>query len=303
MRRLLIALTPGLLLVGACDGDDGQQSVAAAGTGPVIITQPDTWATVAPGANGATNTSYIVRSGDSLWAISQAHCTSVAVLLQLNQWPEGENRILQPGDRVWVPGAPCTSGDGGDNQSGADSGDGSGDDSGDGSDDDSGDGASTTAAAPPTTQVASDKQVQAWIDSRDGFVPDPMYGDPSNYYEDFGPVCMQAWGRTYEFEKHGLGRDDVHAALQPLPGRTPADVMASIDRWAAFTDQWYIRYQALIDEYADSDGDTDYEALVRNRDYLTFLAHYVPLAGDQVAAHEYATNLCADLLEDNGSTP
>jgi hypothetical protein len=130
-----------------------------------------------------------------------------------------------------------------------------------------------------------------------------MYGDPSDYYEDFGPVCMTAWGTTYEFEKLGLGRDDLYDALEPLPGRTPADVLAAIDRWAAFTDAWYLHYRELIAEYADSDGDTEYDALVEDRDYRDFLAHYVPLAHDQVAAHEYATKVCADLLRTKGSTP
>ena len=151
--------------------------------------------------------------------------------------------------------------------------------------------------------MATSKQVDAWLRDHADFVPDPMYGDPSDYYEDFGPVCMEAWGKTFEFEKLGLGRNDVLAALEPLPGRTPASVLAAIDRWAKFTDDWYLRYHDLIDSHTDTNGDTDYDALVKDRGYRDFLAHYIPLAADQTAAHDYATTLCADLLKKKGATP
>lgn len=294
MRRIGLTLTVCLLGLAACKGDEGAERIAAA-AGAVTV------ATLSGGEAGngtpAITQPYTVVSGDSLWAISQQYCTTVGALVAANGWSDGEQHPLYPGDVVLVPSAQCTSGGGSDG----------------GSDNGGGGGAATTAAngtnapdpttAPTTIAVATADEVEAWIRSRDGFVPDPMYGDPSDYYEDFGPVCMTAWGTTYEFEKLGLGRDDLYDALEPLPGRTPADVLAAIDRWAAFTDAWYLHYRELIAEYADANGDTDYDALVEDRDYRDFLAHYVPLAHDQVAAHEYATKVCAELLRTKGSTP
>jgi LysM repeat protein len=293
MRRVFIACLPLAALAAACGGDESQERIASASGTAVIITQPTSWAVPTP-----TNT-YTVVSGDSLWAIARKHCTTVDMLLQLNRFPEFEDHVLQVGEVVSVPGEPCVAdpadGDTVDTTANAD---GDGDQSdGDGDQSDGGD------TGDDSDQVASDAEVQRWIDLRGGFVPDPMYGDPSDYHEDFGPVCMAAWGRTYEFEKLGLGRDDVHDALAPLPGRTPADVMTAIDRWAAFTDEWYLRYRQLIDDHSDADGEADYDALVRDRDYREFLAHYLPLAEDQVAAHEYATELCSALLARDGATP
>ncbi len=286
MRRIGLALTICLFPLAACEGDKGSERIAsAAGTGT-------TAALPASGTPAATQ-AYTVVSGDSLWAISQRYCTAVAALVAANSWADGEKHPLYPGDVLTVPSGLCTGGGGA-----------------------GGEPATTTATrsteapatsldpAPATTlAVASEAEVQAWLTAHDGFVPDPMYGDPADYYEDFGPVCTEAWGKTYEFEKLGLGRDDVLAALEPLPGRTPAVVLDSVDRWAAFTDLWYLRYHALIDEYTDSAGDADYDALVNDEGYLGFLAHYLPVAADQEAAHKYATNVCAELLRTTGSTP
>jgi LysM repeat protein len=291
MRRIGLALTLCLFPLAACQGDKGGERVASAAGAATLVTVP-------AGANGgaaAATQAYTVVSGDSLWAISQHHCTTVAALVAANAWADGEGHPLYPGDVVMVPTGLCTGGNTGSDNAAADP-------------------ATTPAprpsAAPDTTSapattlaVATAGEVQAWLKAHDGFVPDPMYGDPADYYEDFGPICMEAWGRTYEFEKLGLGRDDVLAALTPLPGRTPAAVLASIDRWAAFTDHWYLKYHALIDEYTDNSGDADYDALVNDPDYLAFLAHYVPVAADQEAAHKYATTVCADLLRTKGSTP
>lgn len=284
-----MALILGLLPLAACEGDEGGERIAAAAGAATVVSLADG----AGGGSPAPTQNYTVVSGDSLWAISQQFCTTVGALVATNGWADGEAHALYPGDVVAVPAGGCAQGGGGGQAAG---------------------GTPTTAApqptsapqpttAPVTTTVASAGEVAAWIAGRDGFVPDPMYGDPSDYYEDFGPVCMTAWGTTYEFEKLGLGRDDVLDALEPLPGRTPAEVLAAIDRWAAFTDEWYLHYRELVDEYADSSGDTDYDALIEDRDYLDFLAHYLPLADDQVAAHQYATALCADLLRTKGSTP
>lgn len=293
MRRIGLALTLCLFPLAACEGDKGGERIASAAGAATVATVP-----AGANAGGATATqAYTVVSGDSLWAISQRHCTTVAALVTANAWADGENHPLFPGDIVMVPAGLCT-------------GTGSGGDDGNAAADPATTAPAHTSATPDTTSaptttlaVATAGEVQAWLKAHDGFVPDPMYGDPADYYEDFGPICMEAWGRTYEFEKLGLGRDDVLAALAPLPGRTPAAILDSIDRWATFTDQWYLRYHALIDEYTDNSGDADYDALVNDPDYLDFLAHYVPVAADQEAAHKYATTMCADLLRTKGSTP
>ncbi len=297
MRTTALALTLGLLPLAACNGDDGGERIAAA-AGAATLPTVVGGAASDGGAGSAATQPYTVVSGDSLWAISQQFCTTVGAIVAANGWADGEAHALFPGDVVAVPTGGCAQGGGGQASGGGQA----------------VGGTPTTPApqptgapqpttAPSTTTVASANEVAAWIRSRDGFVPDPMYGDPSDYYEDFGPVCMEAWGVTYEFEKLGLGRDDVYDALEPLPGRTPSEVLAAIDRWAAFTEEWYLRYRDLVDEYADSSGDTDYDALIEDRDYLDFLAHYLPLADDQVAGHQYATTLCADLLRTKGSTP
>ena len=61
--------------------------------------------------------------------------------------------------------------------------------------------------------------------------------------------CMTAWEKTYEFEKLGLGKADVLKALDKLPGSVPASVEDAVDTWAAFTQEWYLRYQDLVERH------------------------------------------------------
>ena len=280
-RRGLILLAPLLLstlalsLV-ACGKDDKATVANAAGaTGSSTLAVGGPTTQPSQSGTGAT-TSYTVAKGDSLWAISKHHCTTAPAIAKANGWSDGIDHPIFPGDVISVPAVECTT--------------------------------TTLGASPTTTQgdtpaTASNGEIDDWLAQKDGFVPDPMYGDPADYYEDFGDVCMEAWGKTYEFEKLGLGRGDVLNALEPLPGRTPSKVLAAIDRWSAFTADWYLRYKAVVDKYADGDGNVNYDKVVTNKDYRAFLAAYLPVAADQTAAHDYATKLCADLLSTKGSTP
>jgi len=282
IRRGLVLLAPCLLLFAAC-GEEGDKTAIANADGAGATTLVST---VAGGSEStppaATATvPYTVAKGDSLWAIASRSCTTAPAIAQANGWSSIEQPIF-PGDVILVPQVQCITPTTAAGQTPA-----------------------TTQAGSPATTVAtaSEAEIDAWLRSKDGFVPDPMYGDPADYYEDFGDVCMEAWGKTYEFEKFGLGHDDVIAAIKPLPGNAGDVVVDAIDRWAAFTAQWYLRYTEVVAQYANANGEVDYDALVGDPDYRAFLAAYLPVAADQSAAHEYVTNLCANLLATNGSTP
>jgi hypothetical protein len=86
----------------------------------------------------------------------------------------------------------------------------------------------------------------------------------------------------------------------------PASVEDAVDTWAAFTQEWYLRYQDLVERHTSVQGgasSTDYDALVLDPDYREFLAHYLPVADAQSVAHTYASDLCSNLLATKGSTP
>ena len=279
-----LLLSPLVLSLAACGKHDTATVANAAGaTGSSTLAVGGQ--TTQPGQSGSgVTTSYTVAKGDSLWAISKHHCTTAPAIAKANGWSDGIDHPIFPGDVISVPEVECTT-----TTQGASPTTTQGDTQGD---------------TPTTTPItASNGEIDDWLAQKDGFVPDPMYGDPADYYEDFGDVCMEAWGKTYEFEKLGLGRDDVLNALEPLPGRTPSKVLAAIDRWAAFTANWYLRYKTVLDKYTGADGTVNYDKIVANKDYRAFLAAYLPVAADQTAAHDYATKLCADLLSTKGSTP
>ncbi|HNJ96604.1 MAG TPA: LysM peptidoglycan-binding domain-containing protein [Ilumatobacteraceae bacterium] len=292
-RLAVVLVVPVVLLAAACKGDPGQERIASAAGDISVVTQAD-------GSSVATQ-AYTVVSGDSLWAISQQFCTSVPVLVQLNAYADGDAHPLFPDDTVVVPAGLCSGNDGGDNGGSgstttAAGGNGDGGQSG---------GTTTTGAStkPTTPQVATEVEVEQWLDQRRGFAPDPMLGDPTDYNEDFGRKCQAAWNTTLDFEKGEVGTDDVLAVLDPLPGSVPDDVRASIAVWVKFNDTWYSTYRNLVEDYSDNTGTTDYDALVEDRDYRDFLAHWLPIAADQAAAHDYATQVCTDQLQRKGSTP
>jgi len=288
-RLAVVLAVPAALLGAACQGDEGQERIASAAGNVTIVTQAD-------GSSVATQ-AYTVVQGDSLWAISQQFCTSVPTLVQLNAYADGDAHPLFPGDTVVVPAGLC-SGTGGN--------DGGGDQSESGTTGQGQSGATSTAAVttkPTTTELATEVEVQQWLDQRRGFAPDPMLGDPSDYNEDFGRKCQAAWNATLDFERGEVGADDVLAALNPLPGSVPDDVKADIQQWVQFTDEWYARYRNLVEDYSDNNGQADYDALVEDRDYRDFLAHWLPLASVQAGPHAYATQVCTDELQRKGSTP
>ncbi len=285
-RLAVVLVVPVVLLGAACSGDEGQERIASAAGNVTIVTQAD-------GTSIATQ-AYTVVAGDSLWAISQQFCTSVPALVQLNAYPDGDAHPLFPGDTVVVPAGLCTGSDDGDGGSATTSAN------------QSGGNATTTAPVttkPTTPAVATEVEVEQWLDQRRGFAPDPMLGDPTDYNEDFGRKCQAAWTTTLDFEKGEVGADDVLAALDPLPGTVPDDVRADIAQWVQFTDDWYQRYRNLVEDYSDNNGQTDYDALVEDRDYRDFLAHWLPVASVQASAHAYATQVCTDQLQRKGSTP
>lgn len=290
-RLAVVLVVPMALLAASCKDDPGQERIASAAGNVTIVTQAD-------GSSIATQ-AYTVVSGDSLWAISQRFCTSVPVLVQLNAYADSDAHPLFPNDTVVVPAGLCT---GDDNSSNS-----NGDSSSSTTDGGQSGGPGTTAAPvttkPPAAEVATEVEVEQWLDQRRGFAPDPMLGDPTDYNEDFGRKCQAAWNATLDFEKGELGADDVLAALDPLPGTVPDDVRASITTWVRFTDSWYSTYRNLVEDYSDNNGVTDYDALVEDRDYRDFLAHWLPIAADQAAAHDYGTQVCADQLQRKGSTP
>ena len=288
IRRGLLLLAPCLLsltTLAAC-GEEGKKTAIAnadAAAVTTLVSTPAAGSEAVPPAAGAT-VPYTVAKGDSLWAIASRFCTTAPAIAQANAWSSIDQPIF-PGDVIAVPQVQCAT-------------------------------PATTAQGQPTATTqgsssspattvapATEAEIDAWLREMDGFVPDPMYGDPADYYEDFGPVCMEAWGKTYEFEKFGLGRDDVIAAIKPLPGNAGDVVVDAIDRWAAFTATWYLRYTEVVAEFTNGNGEVDYDELVRDRDYRAFLAAYLPVAADQSSAHEYVTKLCANLLATKGSTP
>ena len=117
-----------------------------------------------------------------------------------------------------------------------------------------------------------------------------------------GILAGYAWWR-YEHRDVRRVAEKFTPLASPKLSLDDVKVLAAIDRWAAFTANWYLRYKAVIDKYTGADGTVNYDKVVANKDYRAFLAAYLPVAADQTAAHDYATKLCADLLSSKGRTP
>lgn len=112
------ALVP-LLLVSACGGDgtaDGSGTNLTPITGSSYVTiEPattTTTTTLAPGQTGdgaepgtvsAQEQTYTVQSGDSVSKIASLHGITSDVLAAYNDWPEGIQHAIFPGDVVRIP--------------------------------------------------------------------------------------------------------------------------------------------------------------------------------------------------------
>jgi len=109
--RPLIAVAAALALVGVAACADPDNSTDSAATTVVTITQADTQtipptsSTLPPGPGDVVNAEleYTIVQGDYLSNIAKRYSVTLDELVAYNDWPEGANHNLYPGDVIKIP--------------------------------------------------------------------------------------------------------------------------------------------------------------------------------------------------------
>lgn len=100
-----VAAVPTESLAGMTDGDlTGADVLVVLGPDAVVaLTGSGTTPTTAP----ATCSTHVVQTGDSLAGIALLYRTTIADVAALNEWPEGIDHVLLPGEVLAIPGPGC----------------------------------------------------------------------------------------------------------------------------------------------------------------------------------------------------
>lgn len=110
-RRPLIAVAAALALVGIAACADPDNSSDSSATTVAIVTQADTQtipptsSTLPPGPGEVVNQAldYEVKSGDTLYGLASRYKVDVNALVSYNDWAEGLQHALHPGDHINIP--------------------------------------------------------------------------------------------------------------------------------------------------------------------------------------------------------
>lgn len=114
----------GALLLPACGSEDDNARSPLQPVQPtsyVTIEPATTTTTVAPanttippeGATDPNEQTYIIQAGDSVSRIASIHGITMEQLVTYNQWPDGINHMLVPGNEVKIPPGSKVPGSGG----------------------------------------------------------------------------------------------------------------------------------------------------------------------------------------------
>jgi LysM repeat protein len=229
-------------------------------------------------AGDATTTSvpadipYIVQRGDALTKIADDFCTKASDIATLNAWSAGIDHVILPGQTIKIPGPGCP----------------------------------VASSSTTSTTIVMNKYLALYVDQH--VITNPFNPDTGDH-KNWGTVCYTAYWAAQAFATQGASKADLLAALDPLPGSVPGGVVAQIDRWVPFSNQWFpvyteitSRIQATHPMYPDTD--TYYRILFDDAEYLSLLQAYESVGSDvQFAAKYYVSDLCTGLFTTHNSTP
>lgn len=236
-----------------------------------VVAYTTTSTVPAPSTTAVPDLQYSVVRGDSLYRIADQFCTTAPEIAAANKWPDGMDHVIYPGDTISVPGPGCPV-------------------------------ESTTA---PSTTVAMNPYLERYLE--DGTVTDPFDPNAANHLE-WGPACYNAYWAAQAFAAQGSSKASLMTALAALPAAVPATLIAQIDLFAPFAQQWFPVYVNARDRIAQDhpmypDIDAFYRALLTDPEYLSLLIAYEAVGPEQFAARYWVNDLCDGLLATRGSTP
>ncbi len=230
-----------MVFAAACSGDGAaDESDGTASTSEPASSPPSQ----VPGGT------YVIESGDAVSAIADRYCVSAAALAEANDWGDGVNHVIQPGDAIALPADSCEPSVG--------------------DDDDADDrspattrrpSAATTApgAAGPTTTV------NEYIESyrADGGVPliPQLAGDP-DLYENADPLCEEAYYEVMSFERGLSDVDDLVADMDAVGVTPTADQLRYMQDWQEWTDTYLDGYEAIVTGLVDLGDEVAVEAVL-----------------------------------------
>ncbi len=242
------------------------------GGAPTSVVVGFTTTTTAPGPSttAVPDLHYTIDRGDSLYAIADRFCTLATEIAALNGWPEGLDHPIYPGDVILVPGPGCP----------------------------------VITEPYTTTTVPPNKYLASYLDEH--VITDPFDQNTPDHV-DWGPVCYSAYWAAQAFAVQGSSKAALLEALAPLAA-VPADVIAKIDLWEPFSQQWYpiyvdVRGRIQAEHPMYPDTDTFYRILFNDTDYLQVLTAYESVGDEQFAAKYWVTDVCTSLKQTRGSTP
>jgi len=266
-RLLGAALAVGILGgVSGCAEDDEPTLVS------YDVVPYTTASTLPPTSTTAPPTlQHTVVRGDSLYAIADRYCSTPVEIAALNEWSDGLDHVIYPGDEILVPGPGCP----------------------------------IVTDAVTTTTVEPNEYLARYLD--EGVITDPF--DPNAATQlDWGPVCFDAYWSAQAFATQGASRASLSTALDALPGVVPSEIIGQIALWDRFSLQWFPVYVAILDRielqtprYPDTDAFA--RALLADAEYLELLRAYESVGGEQFAARYWVEDVCDRLLVTSGSTP
>ncbi len=113
---VIVSALASLTLLSACGGDDDASPAASSST----TTAPSTFATLAPvpattvpatdppsvtTEPEASESTYTIVAGDSLYAIAEREGVTLDALVEANAWTDGIDHLILPGDEILIPSA------------------------------------------------------------------------------------------------------------------------------------------------------------------------------------------------------
>lgn len=156
-------------------------------------------------------TSYTVRGGDALYLIAQEHCVTADDIVTVNDWSDGLDHPLFPGDSILLPADSCSNGS---------------------STLPSMDGDTGEPVSKEDTLLQLADPVEQLREIRFAF--DGLSGTNAGQFSD--PDCVNAYAVGLDFEL-GIGsKAEVRAALTALGEPVPTYLTDYIEAWDKFLD-------------------------------------------------------------------
>ena len=154
-------------------------------------------------------TSYVVRTGDALYLIAQEHCVTADDIVTENDWSDGLDHALFPGDSILLPSESCSNDSTTLPSSGGDTGE---------------------PVSKEDTLARLADPVEQLREIRFSF--DGLSGTNAGQFSD--PACVNAYAVGLDFELGVGSKAEVLAALTALGEPLPAYLTDYIEAWDKF---------------------------------------------------------------------